>query len=200
MNPAAPRTRMTEEEYLAFERAADTKHEFFNGEMFAMAGGSFRHNRICHNLHGALWARLRGGPCRAVTSDQRLNLNATRAYTYPDAMIVCGSPEFTDGRRDTLANPRVVIEVLSPSTAGEDLGAKLGHYRRIESVREILFVDSRRVSATIYRRMQSGQWQLQDFEEIGDEVPLCVDCALPLAEIYEDIDWNEPDEELTHAV
>src|SRR3954469_18701066 len=129
---AVPRIRLTPAEYLAIERKAEFKSEYLNGEMFAMAGASPAHNSVKENLIVRLGGRLWGGPCRSYSSDQRVKVSATGLYTYPDIVIVCGTPEFDDADRDTLVNPRAIIEVLSDSTAGYDRGPKFRHYQRIE--------------------------------------------------------------------
>src|SRR5439155_26498773 len=113
---AVPKTRLTPEQYLAIERKAEFKSEFYRGEMFAMAGGSEPPNAIKDNLIGELYARLKGSGCRSYSSDQRVKVSRTGLYTYPDIVIVCGKPELEDAKGDTLLNPQVVIEVLSDST------------------------------------------------------------------------------------
>src|SRR4051794_31322851 len=117
---AVPREKLTPAEYLTIERKAEVKSEYLNGEMFAMAGASPAHNVIKENLIGELYSRLKGGPCRSYSSDQRVKVSATGLYTYPDIMIVCGPPEFDDEDPNTLLNPQVIIEVLSESTADYD--------------------------------------------------------------------------------
>ena len=113
---AVPRKKLTPAEYLAIERQAEFKSEFLNGEMFAMAGASLPHTRIKDNLARMLNNQLEGGPCFAATSDLRVKVSATGLYTYPDAVVICDEPEFEDADVDTLLNPRVIIEVLSPPT------------------------------------------------------------------------------------
>src|SRR5205807_4146795 len=116
--------RLTAAEYLEIERAAETKHEFFNGEMVAMAGASPEHVLITANITGALWAQLRRGPCRVYSVDLRVKVNDTGLYTYPDVVVVCGEPQFEAPRRDTLLNPTLIVEVLSSSTEAYDRGDK----------------------------------------------------------------------------
>ena len=130
----AAATRITSEEYLALERAAEYRSEYFNGEIFAMAGVSHDHIRICMSLTGALYTPFRGGSCRAYQSDLRLKVSPTGLYTYPDIVVVCGSPRFDDEMGDTLLNPTIIIEVLSPSTESYDRGEKFAHYRTIQTL------------------------------------------------------------------
>ena len=129
-------TVVSEDEYLALERKSETKHELINGVIVAMAGASYEHNTTAANLLVALGMRLRGRPCRPLGSDQRIHIPATGLYTYPDVSVVCGKPEFHSKDRDTLLNPRVIIEVLSDSTEAYDRGAKFAHYRGIPSLAE----------------------------------------------------------------
>ena len=123
-----PKTLLTEEQYLEIERAAETKSEFFQGEMFAMAGAGAAHNRLAWNLIVQLGPRLGSGPCQGFPSDMRVRVPSSGLYTYPDVVVVCGEPQFLDGRRDTLLNPNLIVEVLSPSTEAHDRGRKFEHY------------------------------------------------------------------------
>src|SRR5438067_13931715 len=125
---AVPKTRLTPEQYLSIERKAAFKSEYYNGEMFAMAGVSREHSRVKENLIIEIGARLKGGPCRSHSSDMRVKVSRTGLYTYPDIVIVCGDEQYEDDVFDTLLNPQVVIEVLSPSTEGYDRGKKFRHY------------------------------------------------------------------------
>jgi Uma2 family endonuclease len=113
---------MTEEEYLAFERASEEKHESLDGHVYATAGASMNHGLIVGDTFGSLRQQLRGGSCRAITNDLRVSVVASRLNTYPDIVVICGEPRLTDDQLDTLLNPTVLIEVLSPSTASHDRG------------------------------------------------------------------------------
>lgn len=131
---------LTEQEYLALERQAETKSEFRDGVMVAMSGASFPHNVLVCNLAAELRNSLKGRSCTACPSDMRVHVPATRLYTYPDVSVVCGEPELQDGHLDTLLNPLLLIEVLSPSTAAYDRGTKLEQYRTIPTLAEVLLV------------------------------------------------------------
>jgi Uma2 family endonuclease len=123
-------------EYLALERQAVTRSEFFSGEMFAMARATFSHTLIRDNLAGEVREILKPGPCRVLTSNQRIKVQATGLYAYPDIVIVCAEPAFEDEHRDTLLNPYALVEVLSPTTENYDRGTKFRHYREIPSLEE----------------------------------------------------------------
>ena len=150
-------------DYLRLERQAAFKHEYFEGEIRAMAGASFAHNRICANLTGELHGQLRGKECAAVGSDQRLQILSGSAYVYPDLTVVCGPPVFNEDKKpDTLLNPTLLVEVLSPSTANNDRGEKFMYYRQIPSLRQYLLLDSERVHAELYTLDERGRWVLTE--------------------------------------
>lgn len=177
---------ITPEEYLTFERDAETKHEYDGGQVFAMTGASRRHNRIVVNLITTLATRLRGGPCQVYPSDMRLHVAATGLYTYPDISIACGEQGPEDPDDDTLRDPTVLIEVLSPSTERYDRGRKAEHYRTIESLREYLLVSQHQPRIEQYARTTGGQWLLTEAIGLDARIRLgAIDCELPLAEVYE---------------
>lgn len=174
----------TEDEYLAFEAEATGKHEYVNGEIVAMSGVSDAHDRLQSNVALALGSRLRGGPCRLTFSDLRVRIAETGLYAYPDFAIVCGQPEFSASTPPSLLNPRVIVEILSESTADYDLGSKAAHYRHRASVDLLLFIDSRRRHVQRQERNPDGTWTLSDTTE--GEVRV-LDHLLPLEEIYADM-------------
>ncbi|MCP4662549.1 MAG: Uma2 family endonuclease [bacterium] len=131
--------KWTVEQYLAFERESETKHEYYDGETFAMAGASPAHNLISWNIAMALGPQVRSRGCFGFPADMRLRIPATGLYTYPDVVVVCGEPEF-DQQRDTLLNPTLIIEILSPSTEDYDRGRKFAHYRSLESLAAYLVI------------------------------------------------------------
>ena len=124
-----PRARLTPEEYLAIERAAEERSEYVNGEMFALSGASFAHTVITANLVASLHVRLRAKPCTVHAADLKVRVEATGLHAYPDVVVVCGEPRFADAGRDVVTNPVLLVEVLSESTEKWDRGAKFGHYR-----------------------------------------------------------------------
>ena len=130
MSSAATRKRLSPQEYLAIERKSETRNEYYNGEMFAMAGASREHNLISVNLLRDIGNQLEDRPCEAYPSDMRVSIEATGLYTYPDVSVVCGEPRFEDREVDTLLNPTVIIEILSPTTEAYDRGFKFRQYRQ----------------------------------------------------------------------
>ena len=163
-----PKTLLTPEQYLEIERKAEFKSEYYQGEMFAMAGAREGHNLIVLNVGAELRQQLRKRPCRTYVNDMRVLVSATGMYTYPDAVAVCGEPQFLDETRDTLLNPSLIVEVLSPSTEFYDRVRKFEHYRAVESVTEYLLVASERVSAELYTRQPDGRWMLTTASRMED--------------------------------
>lgn len=177
--------RVPVETYLELDAEADGKLELLNGVVVAMAGASPKHNQIVANVMGQLVPRLRGGPCRAWSQAQRVRVEATESYVYPDVVVVCEEPRFdTSARPVSLLDPAAIVEVLSQSTMDHDLGAKLGHYRQLPSVQELLFVHTETRAVTLVTRQDDGSWKLVDRGPEG-EVEL-VGVSLPLDTIYED--------------
>src|SRR5258708_7680372 len=131
---ALPEMTWTVERYLAFERESDLRHEYLNREIFALAGASLRHNLIAANTLASLHSQLRKRECTVYPSDMRLKVSRTGLYTYPDLSVVCGTPQLEDDHQDTLLNPTLIIEVLSPSTESYDRGKKFQHYRTVETL------------------------------------------------------------------
>ena len=183
----------TAAEYLARERAAETRSEYVNGQIYAMAGASPVHNIITANLAGLLWSLLRSTPCRPCGSDQRIGVPFTGLYTYPDLSVICPPDEYDPDDRHTLVNPTVLVEVLSPSTEAYDRGAKFAHYRRIPSLREYWLISSDRQRVERYTR-RGEEWLLQEFDGPEAIVPLDVvpGAVLPLSEIYARVELPDP--------
>jgi Uma2 family endonuclease len=179
--------RVSVETYLEMDATADGKLELLNGVVLAMAGASPRHNQIVQNLARALGNGLDGSDCRVWTQDQRVRVEVTDSYLYPDAVVVCGEPRFdTETRPASLINPTALVEVLSESTHLHDLGAKLSHYRQIPSVAEVLFVHAETRATTLVTRQDDGSWKLVDRGPEG-ELELA-GVRLPLDVIYERTD------------
>lgn len=174
----------TPQQYLERERQGDAKHQYLNGQIFAMGGGSPRHNQIVVNISGELRQRLRERDCLVYSSDQRVKVSETGLYTYADVTVVCGEPQFDDERRDTLLNPRVLVEVLSPSTEDYDRGRKFEHYRRLPSLQEYVLIHQDRPMVEHHVR-ESKRWILTELQTIDELLPLhSIHCELPLAEVY----------------
>jgi Uma2 family endonuclease len=190
MSYAPTMQTVTEDEYLAFENASrDVKHEFINGRIVAMSGGTARHAAISGRLIYLLGDRLRGSQCAALPSDMRVHVPATGLYTYPDISIVSAEVKMHTKDKNSLVSPTMLIEVLSPSTEAYDRGAKFHHYQSIPTLREYLLVASEERSIDHYRRLPEGRWELTTHERDDDIVRLpTLGIELPLAEIYEGTD------------
>jgi Uma2 family endonuclease len=178
--------RYTVEEYLALERVAETKSEFFDGEIFAMAGGSEAHSHIAANLIRRVGNALDGRPCRVYTSDMRVK-TPTGLYTYPDASVMCGKPEFEGDQRDILLNPVVIFEVLSPSTEAYDRGRKFQNYREIPSLMAYVLVSQDRKLMEQFARGAVGTWSYTAASTGSLEIP-ALEITLNVEEIYEHVE------------
>jgi Uma2 family endonuclease len=179
---------ITSDEYLEKERIAKTKSEYFNGEIFAMSGASYAHNVIATNLLSELRNQLRGGPCRPVGSDMRVQIKETGLYTYPDVVVVCGEPKLANEQFDVLLNPRLIIEVLSPSTEAYDRGEKFAHYRTLDSLQEYVLVSQDRYRVERFVRQSGPHWLLTEATGPKSEILFeSIGCRLPLSEIYEGV-------------
>lgn len=185
MDPAR-KTRFTEDEYLAVEGASAQKHELIAGEIYAMAGGTPRHAAITANVARAIGNALRDRPCVVLSSDQRVAVEATTMYTYPDVTVVCGPAQFAAKDRNTLTNPTMVVEVLSDSTESHDRGTKLAHYRRLSTLGAVLFVfpDDRRVE--LHHRDGGDTWRSTTLDPDGArEIALpAIDVSLAWDDVY----------------
>jgi Uma2 family endonuclease len=175
------------------ERQSEVKHEYLRGTLFAMAGASRWHNLIVTNVARELSLQLKGKPCEVYPSDMRVRIQDTDLYTYPDIVVVCGTPRFEDTVRDTLLNPIVIIEVLSPSTEGHDRGAKFAHYRRIESLRQYVLITPDAPRIEWYTRQEESRlWYLQETEGLETEMSLeSITCQLQLAEVFDKVEFDE---------
>ncbi|HXB09851.1 MAG TPA: Uma2 family endonuclease [Puia sp.] len=149
---------ITPTEYLVEERAAEYRHEYYRGKVTAMSGASLAHNDILANLIGEMRDVLRSKPCRILPSEMRVTVPSGDVYMYPDAVIVCGKPELTDDHFDTLLNPVVIFEILSPSTAAHDRKKKFAFYQQIPSFKEYILIDSTQLSIEVSRRQANGSW------------------------------------------
>jgi Uma2 family endonuclease len=179
---------LTPEQYLEIERKAERKSEYWNGEMFAMAGASRAHNLIATNTTRQASTQLRSRICEVYQGDMRVKVVATGLNTYPDVVIGCGQLHHLDARQDTLLNPKAIAEVLSPSTEAYDRGRKFEHYGQIESLEQYLLLSQDRMRAELFSRQPGGKWLLtfathpEEFVELSS-----VGCRLSLAECYEKV-------------
>ncbi len=183
-----PKIRITPEEYLAAERQAAFKSEYFGGEVFAMAGASYAHNLIVANVIAELRQQLKKQSSTVVPSDLRLWIESTEHYLYPDVTVVCGEPEFTDEHIDTLVNPRLIVEVLSKSTKDFDRGEKFTLYRSLPSFAEYVLIAQDRHHVEHFARQADGRWLLTDIDKVAETVSLVsIEGQLALAEIYDKV-------------
>jgi Uma2 family endonuclease len=181
-----PEPRLSPDEYLRAERGSPEKHEYFGGEIFAMGGASESHNVIVVNVVAELRQQLKGRPCKTYPSDLRVKVEATGLYTYPDVTVVCGNARFEDEHVDTLLNPTLIVEVLSPSTEAYDRGKKSEHYRRLDSLREYVLAWQDRCRIEHYVRQPEGHWLLSETTDLDAVVDLpSIGCRLALSEVYD---------------
>ncbi len=181
----------TVEEYFDLEETAEYKSEYYQGEILAMAGGSANHNRIAGNVFIALSDALRTKPCEAFIGDLRVWVKQVDLYTYPDVMVVCNGLEFAHDRTDTITNPIVIFEVLSPSTESYDRGKKFEFYRTIETLKDYVLIDQERVHVEYFRQLDDGQWLLSVFDDEADTLTLqSIGVEMLLSDIYQRVDWE----------
>ncbi len=190
---ALPKTKhyITPEEYLAFERECiDQKHEYFDGEIFAMSGASRRHNLISISVTGNLYSQLKDRNFEMYAADMRVNIPETGLYTYPDVTVVCGEPEFEDQVFDTLLNPTVIIEILSKNTENYDRGKKFEHYRTIKSLQEYLLISQGKMFVEHYQRQHDHRWIFETFSQPEEKIILpSIKVEFSLKDIYERINF-----------
>ncbi len=203
--PARAPYVFTIDEYLAFERASDERHEYLDGVIYAMAGESPNHGRICVNLTASLVSQLRGSGCEVFSKDTKVLCGpapSTRGareglFAYPDLVVVCGPMQFHDQVQDVLRNPTVIIEVLSPSTEAFDRGEKFQRYRTyLPTLTDYVLVAQDQAVIDHYHRTAAGRWELRPCE--GLEVRLALEaigCTVPLAEVYERVEFAASAEE-----
>jgi len=183
--PAELPRRDTLEEYFKLARESEEKLEYIDGQVVAMAGGTYNHSLICANTVGELRNGLKGKPCQVLESNLRIGIRRAGRYTYPDIPVVCGEPEFDPKDEETITNPRLLIEVLSPSTERSDRGEKFLRYRMLESLQEYVLIAQDRPQVETYYRHPDGGWLLMTYTGLTATIKLrSVDVDLPLSEIY----------------
>jgi Uma2 family endonuclease len=180
---------LTPEQYLAIERVAEFKSEYYQGKMYAMAGGKPIHSLIKTHFLTQLDLALEGRHCFVYDSDLRVRVSPTGLYTYPDVSVVCGEPVFFD--EDTLVNPKLIVEVLSKSTEAHDRGLKFAQYRTIESFEEYVLVSQAEPRVERFRRQPGGQWVFSDTVGLDAVVTLeSIECQVPMSRIYRKVDFT----------
>jgi Uma2 family endonuclease len=185
---------LTSEEYLAMECNAEIKSEYLNGEVFAMSGASLTHTQIAANVVTALNTQFKGRPCRALGSDTRVKVSQTGLYTYPDVVVICGRLQLDDKQKDTLLNPTLLIEVLSPTTESYDRGAKFAHYRTLESLTDYVLILQTEARIEHFARQSPDKWLLSVYQGLEAVAFLpSIGCELPLSEVYDKVEWPSPE-------
>ena len=193
MTISATEPRWTDADYLAFERASDVRHEYVDGVVYDMSGGTAAHALLTARLTAELGLQLRGKPCRPYSADLRVHDAETGAYTYPDLTIVCGELQLLDEHRDTLLNPTVVVEVLSPSTEAYDRSRKFAHYRRIASLRDYILVSQDAPLMEVFSRREGDAWLYTPYEGLDASAEVTsIGCTVPLAEVYAGVSFEPP--------
>ena len=184
----------TPDEYLAFERGTESKHEYLDGLIYAMAGASPEHSTLCVNVSEIITRQLRGTPCRPFSADMKIrcltSTSPTRGkrglFAYPDFIVVCGEPVFHDVQQDVLINPTLIVEVLSPSTEADDRGEKFLRYQELVSFTDYLLVAQRYPCLEHFAKQADGQWLVTIETSLAGSISIAsINCRLPLAEVYE---------------
>lgn len=187
---SVPKMLLTPKEYLALERKAEIKSEYYRGETFAMAGASYHHTLVKDNLAGEARQQLKQGPCQMLTSDMRVKVESVGLYTYPDLVVASEKPKFEDDTVDTILNPTVLIEVLSKSTENYDRGAKFGMYRQIPSLQEFVLVAQDKPLVERYVRQPEDGWLLTEVRDREGSFGFAsVPVSIPMTDIYRGVEF-----------
>ncbi|MCW3062262.1 MAG: uncharacterized protein JWQ02_4083 [Capsulimonas sp.] len=185
----------TPEEYLSIERQAEFRSEYVHGEIFAMSGGSRAHSRISGNAYRLLGNQLEGRPCEPFGSDMRVLVNPGGLYTYPDVSVAC-DPQFSDSAVDTLTNPIVIVEVLSPSTEAYDRSLKFAYYRGLASIKHYVLIAQDQPNVELYTRQESDKWLFTVVHSVEGIVNLdAIGCTLPMDKLYDRVVFDTQREE-----
>lgn len=179
--------RMSLEDYVAFDRATDERWEYVDGEAFLVKAASPSHNIVKRNVLVALTTALRGRACLAMPDGQKVATRRTRGYHYPDALVVCGVPQYNPHDRHAIDNPTLLVEVLSPTTADYDRGGKFVHYRTLESLREYVIVSLEPRLVEVHRRLDQGKWLMTEIDA-GDVELTSVDVRLTYEDLWRDLE------------
>lgn len=190
--------RFAPDEYLDLERESKERHEFIDGQIYAMAGESLSHSRVCTNLSGEVREKLKGSTCEPLSPNMKVRTSNASLFAYPDLTIVCGEPKFHDTKKDVLINPKVIFEVLSPSTEKYDRSTKFQRYRMgNETLVDYILVSQEKPFVEQFTRQTDGDWRYRSYSSLADSFEIeSVDCSLNLAEIYDRVEFeplNEPE-------
>jgi Uma2 family endonuclease len=185
VSTSVAQTYVSEAEYLAMERASSTKHELWEGETFAMTGGTLAHAMLSMNIGAMLHLALRERACKVLSADAKLHVPLSRGFVYPDVSVVCGAVQTYEGSNDVLLNPILVVEVLSESTERFDRGDKFAGYRSIASLVDYVLVAQEARRVEVYTRQPDASWLLRVYDDEQPSVVLpSVALHLPLPELY----------------
>ena len=188
----AVNNQATVADYLALERSSDVKHEFIAGQIVAMAGASFAHSIIAHNVSRSLGNALEESPCRVCPSDMRIRTRST-LYTYPDVAVVCAKPQFDGDRQDILLNPILIVEVLSTSTKAYDRGQKFEHYQSIASLQTYILISQDRIHVDRFEKQPDGEWKLKSFNSVDGLLALpTLNITLSISDFYKKVEFPPP--------
>lgn len=181
--------KLTPEEYFVWEEKQLLRHEYLNGEIYAMGGGTQNHGRIASNIIFIVKGHLRGGGCQVGNSDCRVNILETKDYVYPDVSVTCDDSDRT--ATQAIEYPCLIVEVLSPSTANYDRGDKFRLYRRNPSLQDYVLVDAEKIAIDLYRKNDRGNWEIFNYQA-GDNIELrSIDLSFPIESVYEDIVFEQ---------
>lgn len=191
-DPLPKKTYYTREEYLVLEEKAEYKSEYHNGEVFAMAGGSRNHSVICFNLIRRVGEVLDNQDCVGFDSNMKLDIPQANTFVYPDLMVICGDIQFVEHRTDIVANPVLVMEVLSPNTESSDRGKKFGYYRTLSSLREYVLVSQTEPLIEVFYRQNEKTWQYTVVSGLTENVLLqTLQAEIALKDVYQKVVWEE---------
>lgn len=179
------------EEFLAFERVSEQKHELILGELYLMSGASFKHNIIASNLHFLLMQKLIDEAYFVFQSDQRVADVLNQSFCYPDITVIAGEPQFLDKEFDTITNPLLIAEVLSVGTQQYDKEKKFDIYKELDSLQEYLILWQDKMKARLFRKIEKNHWEMWDFEEKNDKIPVLKQFEVVLSDIYRKIDFSK---------
>ncbi|NES05179.1 MAG: Uma2 family endonuclease [Okeania sp. SIO2F4] len=183
--------KYTPTEYLNLETNSQQRHEYINGEIIPMTGGTPNHNQIALNFSAALNFSLKRKPYRVFVADQRLWIQKKRIYTYPDVMVNPGNLELQQGRKDTITNPLIIVEVLSNSTRNYDKDKKFAAYRTIPIFQEYLLIDQYTIQVEQYYKTSQKQWIFSEYNELEETISLnSIDFQITLADIYDKVEFE----------
>ncbi|MEM7713954.1 MAG: Uma2 family endonuclease [Cyanobacteria bacterium P01_A01_bin.68] len=185
----------TPEEYLEFEVNSEERHEFINGEVTCVAGGTPNHNQIALNLGGTLNFELKRQPYRVYVTDQRLWIPEKRIYTYPDVMVIQGELQLQEGRKDTIINPLIIIEVLSKSTRSYDKDEKFSAYRTIPTFQEYILIDQYKIQVEQYFKTGKNSWSFSEYYDVNETLSLnSINFEITLEDIYDKVEFENKEE------